>query len=67
MDANKNKSIDISELESGLRIIGINLNDEQCGALLKYFDKDNSGTIKFDEFLLAIRGDLNPTRIAWIK
>jgi len=55
IDANKNRCVDISELESGMRIIGINLNDEQCSALLKFFDKDNSGTINFDEFLVCIR------------
>ena len=45
MDENKNKRIDIAELEQGLKLIGINLNEEQCGALLKFFDKDGSGSI----------------------
>jgi len=55
MDADKNRSMDVSELESGLRIIGINLIEEQCAALLKFFDKDGSNTINFNEFLVAIR------------
>ena len=55
IDENKNKSLDISELEGGLRLIGVNLNEEQCAALLKYFDKDGSNTINFNEFLVAIR------------
>jgi len=50
-----------------LRIIGINLNEEQCAALLKHFDKDGNGTINFNEFLIAIRGDLNASRTEWIK
>lgn len=57
MDANKNRNLDVSELEGGLRLIGINLNEDQCAALLKHFDKDGSGTINFNEFLVAIRGD----------
>ena len=55
MDLNKNRNLDVSELEGGLRIIGINLNEEQCAALLKHFDKDGNGTINFNEFLVAIR------------
>ena len=55
MDNNKNKSLDAEELESGLRDFGINLNSEQVGVLVKYFDKDGSGNINFNEFLSAIR------------
>ena len=55
MDLNKNRNLDVSELEGGLRIIGINLNEEQCAALLKHFDKDGNGTINFNEFLTTIR------------
>lgn len=67
MDANKNKNLDLNELDGGLRLIGINLNEEQCSALLKYFDKDGSGTINFNEFLNTIRGDLNESRLGWVK
>jgi Ca2+-binding EF-hand superfamily protein len=55
IDANKNRNLELSELENGLRIIGINLNEEQCVALLKHFDKDGNGTINFNEFLNVIR------------
>ena len=55
IDGNKNRNLDLNELENGLRIIGINLNEEQCVALLKFFDKDGNGTINFNEFLNAIR------------
>jgi hypothetical protein len=55
LDNNKNKSIDAEELESGLRDFGINLNTEQITVLVKFFDKDGSGNINFNEFLSAIR------------
>ena len=55
IDADRNRNLDLSELENGLRLIGINLNEEQCAALLKHFDKDGNGTINFNEFLVAIR------------
>jgi hypothetical protein len=35
--------------------------------LVKYFDKDGSKKISFNEFLQAIRGQLNESRISWIK
>lgn len=35
--------------------------------MLAYFDRDGSGTVSFDEFLRALRGDLNESRLQWIK
>lgn len=67
MDANKNRQLELSELDSGLRIIGINLNDEQLKVLLKHFDKDGSGKIDFNEFLVTIRGELNERRLECIR
>lgn len=67
MDANKNRQVDLSELDSGLRIIGINLNEEQLKVLLKHFDKNCNGTVDFNEFLVCIRGDLNDARLCWIR
>lgn len=34
---------------------------------MKHFDRDGSGTVDFNEFLRAIRGDLNETRLALIR
>jgi Ca2+-binding EF-hand superfamily protein len=31
-----------------------------------YFDKDGDGTVNFDEFLVGIRGQLNPRRQAMV-
>lgn len=67
IDNDKSKTLDAGELETGLRDFGINLNTEQVEVLVKYFDKDGSKNINFNEFLLAIRGTLNDARIAWIK
>lgn len=67
LDNNKNKSVDAEELEHGLRNFGINLNNEQVGVLVKFFDKDGSGNINFNEFLSAIRGQLNDVRTSYIR
>ena len=55
LDSNKNRQLDPSELADGLRHFGINLNDSQIDALLKYFDKDGSKTVNFNEFLTTLR------------
>ena len=35
--------------------------------LIKHFDRDNSGSVNFDEFLVALRGDLNENRLSFIR
>lgn len=55
IDKNKNRLIDASELEEGLRQMGVNLVPEQVSALLAHFDKDGSGQIDLNEFMVAIR------------
>lgn len=66
MDSNKNKTLDRSELDNGLRMIGVNLNEEQIEVLMSHFDKDNGKNIHFDELLVGLRGDLNESRLALI-
>jgi len=67
LDDNKNRQLEAAELENGLRDFGINMNDEQVAAILKYFDKDGSKTVNFDEFLTAIRGELNDFRLEFVR
>lgn len=67
IDNDKSKTLDAAELESGLRDFGINLNSEQIEVLIKHFDKDGSKNVNFNEFLTAIRGNLNEARLGWIK
>ena len=55
LDDNKNKQIDSNELLWGLKDFDIHLNEEQVAVLMKHFDTDGSGTINFDEFLVALR------------
>jgi len=43
IDKNNNRLIDVQELDTGLRNMGVNLVPEQVDCLLKYFDKDGSG------------------------
>jgi len=67
LDDNRNRQIEPKELQWGLKDFGIYLDDEMSKAVLKHFDRDGSGTVDFNEFMRAIRGDLNETRTALIK
>ena len=66
IDKNNNRLIDSSELDTGLRQMGVNLNPEQVEALLKYFDRDGSGSIDLNEFMVAIRVSNQPYTKAFI-
>jgi len=66
LDDNRNRQIDLNELMWGLKDFDIHLNEEQARVLLKRFDRDGSGTVNFNEFLVALRGDLNENRLKYI-
>lgn len=55
LDDNRNRQIDANELMWGLKDFDIHLNENQVKALIAEFDRDNSGTVNFDEFLRALR------------
>ena len=57
----------MEELYYGLRSLGLTLTEEEAFEVLKVFDKDKNGNISFDEFLRALKGDLNNFRIELIK
>jgi len=67
LDDNKNRQIDMQELMWGLKDYGIHLNEGQATSLLSLLDTDKSGSVNFDEFIRALRGDLSPARIACIR
>lgn len=55
MDDNSNRSLDLEEFRKGLHDFGVNATEEEIEAVFKRFDKDNSGSISFDEFLTTLR------------
>jgi len=38
-----------------------------CKELFSFFDKEGSGTISFDEFVVGLRGDLSGVRLDIVK
>jgi Ca2+-binding EF-hand superfamily protein len=67
LDNNRNRQIDAAELMWGLKDFDIHLNEEQTLVLINHFDRDNSGSFNFDEFLVALRGDLSENRLSFIR
>jgi len=67
LDDNRNRQLDANELMWGLKDFDIHLNEDQVRVLIAHFDRDGSGSISFDEFLRALRGDLNASRLSYIR
>ena len=50
----------------GLRDAGLRLTDTELSQLFAAFDTSGDGRVSFDEFLVALRGDLNARRRALV-
>jgi len=67
LDDNRNRQLDLNELMWGLKDFDIHLSEEQCQVLITHFDRDNSGSVNFDEFIRALRGELSESRVGFIR
>lgn len=63
MDRNGNGSLSPVEFKYAMRDYGLKLSEIEVTQIVKYFDTNKDGAISFDEFLRAIRGDLNERRL----
>jgi len=59
-----NKKVDRDEFLIGLKENGVTISKQEANALLDYMDTNRDGTLDFNEFLVAIRGEMNATRKA---
>ena len=62
MDDNGNGQLDVDDFRWGLIDFGITLTVDEAQTLLTAFDKDKNGSVSYDEFLRALKGDINPFR-----
>lgn len=62
MDRNGNGSLSPVEFKYAMRDYGLNLSEIEVTQIVKHFDTNKDGQISFDEFLRAIRGELNDRR-----
>jgi len=66
MDRNRNGSVDPVEFKYAMRDYGLKLSEFEITQIVKYFDTNKDGKISFDEFLRAVRGELNERRRAMV-
>lgn len=66
MDDDRSGALDMNEFRKAMKESRLNLTDRQLKHLFLYFDKDDSGSICYDEFLAGVRGVLNGRRKAMV-
>lgn len=62
MDRNRNGSVSGVEFKYAMRDYGLKFSESEISAIIKHFDTNKDGKLSFDEFLRAIRGELNDRR-----
>ena len=62
MDNSGDKRLSRDELMYGLRDYGISLTPTELEQVFFAFDRDRNGSVDIDEFLIAMKGDLNDRR-----
>ncbi len=67
MDDGGDRQLDVDDFRWGLIDFGIAVTKDEAQLLLTAFDRDKNGKVSFDEFLVALRGDINEFRQALIK
>lgn len=55
MDDDASHSLEYAELAKGINDYGLMMDKERIKELFQTLDKDNSGSVSFDEFLQALR------------
>lgn len=67
MDDNRSGDLSYQEFRNGLEDLGYQASDEEYKNVFEIFDQDGSGTIRYDEFLKAIRPPMNMMRISLVE
>lgn len=67
MDDDGSRTLNEQEFAKACKDFKIGISDENIPILFKYFDSNRDGCLNIDEFLDAIRGDLNERRLALVE
>ena len=67
MDDDGSKSISQYEFTKACKDFKVGINEENVPLIFDLFDTNHDGTLNIDEFLMAIRGELNEGRRALIQ
>lgn len=64
IDKSRNGQVDAEELQLALSSIRLDLSKEEAEVLVAGYDRDGDGELCVEEFILGVRGFLNPARLA---
>jgi Ca2+-binding EF-hand superfamily protein len=70
MDRDGSFTLEREELNEGMMVYGVELDDTEGGDLdkiMKYFDRDGSGKVSVEEFMRGVRGTMHKRRIKLVK
>lgn len=67
MDDDGSKSVSLYEFSKVCRDFKVGINEENVPLIFDIFDYNKDGTLNFDEFLYAIRGEMNDFRKALVE
>ena len=67
MDDDGSKSISLFEFSKACKDFRVGINEENVPLIFDLFDTNHDGTLNVDEFLMAIRGELNEFRRSLIE
>jgi Ca2+-binding EF-hand superfamily protein len=67
MDDDGSKSISMYEFAKACKDFKVGINEENVPLIFDFFDTNRDGTLKIDEFLMSIRGEINDFRRALIE
>jgi Ca2+-binding EF-hand superfamily protein len=67
MDDDGSKNISLYEFAKACRDFKVGINEENVPLIFDVFDVNRDGTLNIDEFLMAVRGELNDFRRALIE
>ena len=55
MDDDRNKKLSLEEFRKGINEYGLGFTRDEINSIFSIFDKDKSGQIDFEEFLINLR------------
>merc|ERR1712232_187041 len=62
MDNDGNRQVNLKELTYGINDMGLHIEPKDLQLLLAAVDRDNTGSLSFDEFVAGVHGPLDPRR-----
>ncbi|XP_046554299.1 calcyphosin-like protein [Haliotis rubra] len=67
LDDDGNRKLSKEEFKKGITERRVNLTPAELEALFAEIDKDNTGSIEYEEFLKALRGPMNSCRLKLVE